>query len=425
MKSDSRGVFDFDLSVSRYDYLQDIQRNPYGVIAGTGAFTNNGRITRLDGTHWTNADAKGIWRPTDWHEVSFGAHADSYVLNNPTYATPTWNTGPDSTANLYSYNRGETRTQALWAQDAWTIVPGAKLTLGGRWETWRALNGYNLATIQTPAGDITATRITNQPDVASSGFSPKASLSVTPAPQWEVTTSIGKAIRFPTVSELYQSIIVGSQVIVPNPNLRPENGLSEEIAIERKFVDGKVRLSFFNETIQDALISQTTVSGNTLVTAVSNVDAVRNRGVELAARKDNVVVDRLEVFGSVTYVDSRILSNSSFVSTTGTTSVGKRVPNIPDLRATLGATYRPTANWAFTVAARYSGKQYSTLDNTDVIPNVFGAFDRFTVVDLRAQYRVTDQATIDFGIDNVGDQKYTLFHPFPGRTYVADARIKF
>ena len=35
IKSDTRGFFDFDLSASRYDYLEDIQRNPYGVIAGT------------------------------------------------------------------------------------------------------------------------------------------------------------------------------------------------------------------------------------------------------------------------------------------------------------------------------------------------------------------------------------------------------
>ena len=133
----------------------------------------------------------------------------------------------------------------------------------------------------------------------------------------------------------------------------------------------------------------------------------------------------LETFGSVTYVDSRILSDPTFVSTTGTTAVGKHVPNIPDWRATLGATYRPNAYWSFTTAARYSGKQYSTLDNTDKIPNVFGAFDRFTVVDIRAQYRFSETATADFGVDNVGDLKYTVFHPFPGRTYIADVRIKF
>ena len=45
--------------------------------------------------------------------------------------------------------------------------------------------------------------------------------------------------------------------------------------------------------------------------------------------------------------------------------------------------------------------------------------------DLRIQRKATENATISFGIDNVGDTRYTLFHPFPGRTYLADVRIKF
>ena len=72
---------------------------------------------------------------------------------------------------------------------------------------------------------------------------------------------------------------------------------------------------------------------------------------------------------------SRILSDPTFVSTTGTTAVGKHVPNIPAWRATLGATYRPNDCWAFTAAMRYSSKQYSTLDNTDTVRNVFQSFD--------------------------------------------------
>ncbi len=304
IKSDTRGFFDFDLSASRYDYLEDIQRNPYGVIAGTAGFTTNGKIARLDGTNWTNGDAKGIWRPNDAHEVSFGFHADRYFLNNPTYATPTWNAGPDSTGTLYTNSRGATETQALWAQDAWRFAPDWKLTLGGRLENWQASEGYNLATLQTASGAITGTTITNQPGIGASGFSPKGSLSWTPAREWEVTASIGQANRFPTVAELYQIVTTATQVVVPDPNLRPEKGLSEEIAIERKFSDGKIRLSLFNEDVHDALISQTTVSGNTLVTAFSNVEAIRNRGFELSARKDNVIVHGLETFGSVTYVDS-------------------------------------------------------------------------------------------------------------------------
>ena len=90
---------------------------------------------------------------------------------------------------------------------------------------------------------------------------------------------------------------------------RPENVLSEEIAVERRFVDGKVRLSLFNENVHDALIAQLTqLADGTGRTAsfVTNVEAVRNTGIELAAQKNNVLIDGLETFGSVTYVDLRI-----------------------------------------------------------------------------------------------------------------------
>ena len=47
LKSDTRGVFDFDLSASSYNYLVDVQRNPYTVVASPGlGFSQNGKIVR-------------------------------------------------------------------------------------------------------------------------------------------------------------------------------------------------------------------------------------------------------------------------------------------------------------------------------------------------------------------------------------------
>lgn len=435
IKSDTKGTYDFDLSVSRYDYLEDIQRLPFSVAKDSAMFTPYGKIARMDGTNWTNADAKGIWRPNEAHDVSFGVHADRYYLNNPTYQTPTWNVGPDSTNSLYSSGIGTTRIFALWAQDAWRFAPMLKLTLGGRLEDWRAFDGFNVLTTtdntvgSATNGTITGSKSQLQPDLGAARFSPKASLAFEPSREWLTTASIGQASRFPTVAELYQVVTANDQSLVfPNPNLRPENVLSEEIAIERRFVDGRVRLSLFNENVRDALISQTTSlnDGTTRTgTFTTNVEATRSRGVELAAQKNNVIIDKLETFGSVTYTDARIVSDPTFVSTTGTSAVGKRVPNIPLWRITAGATYRPNAYWSFTAAMRHSSKQFSTLDNTDTVPNVFTAFDPFTVVDLRAQYKFSETAMASFGIDNVGNAKYTLFHPFPQRTYLADVRIKF
>jgi iron complex outermembrane recepter protein len=434
LKTDTKGAFDWDFAVSRFDYLQDIQRNPFTVAASGLAFTDVGKITRLDGTNWETADLKGIWRlagPASGHELSFGLHYDRYQLVNPVYQTPTWYGGPDATSSLYSRGDGKTQTSAFWLQDAWRFAPHFKLTLGGRWESWTAYDGFNLTTTTTnsgpAAGAILTTSSLSQPTLNANRFSPKASLTWEPDKHWQVTGSFGVANRFPTVAELYQVTTIGVNLINPNPNLRPETAFASELAIERKFSDGKIRLSFFDDHTRDMLVAQTsTVAGTTaIVSFVTNVDAVRNRGAELAWQKDNILVERLELFGSVTYADSIILSDPTFVGTNGSTATGKRVPYVPLWRTTLGATYHPGDHWSFTLAARYQSKVYATLDNTDVVSNVYQAFDPFLVADMRIQYKAGDRGSISFGIDNIGNEQYHLFHPFPQRTYIVQGRLSF
>lgn len=440
LRSDTKGTFDFDLSASSYNYLEDKQLNPFTVTPTGVGYSLNGKITRMDGTNWQNADAKGIWRPFGYdgpHEVSFGLHGDRYRLESPVYASSVWYaTGDTGTGTLYSQGEGETRTGALWIQDAWKIVPTLKLTLGGRLETWRAQDGFNISTTTSAAGAITSIAAVQQPQLSSTNFSPKASLSFDPNKDWNITTNIGQATRYPTVMELYQNLTVGGVATIANPNLLPEQDLTGELSIERRWSDGRVRLTLFREHTDHAIISQTNNVTNpvtkvqTPTTVISNVDAIRLQGVELSADKDNVGVDGLQLFGSVTYVDSRIVADASwtgFDPLTGqaTTVVGKRVPYVPDWRAKFGVTYRPNDSWAYTVAARYSGKQYSTLDNTDRISHVYGAFDNFFVVDLKIHYNATKNFAFDFGIDNLFNEQYFLFHPFPGRTFVLAGKYTF
>jgi iron complex outermembrane recepter protein len=440
LKSDTKGVYDFDLSASTYNYLQDILLNPFTVTPTGAGFSQNGKITRNDGTNWQNVDAKGIWRPFGFdgpQEISFGLHGDRYRFENPVFASSIWNAASSTgTGQLYSEGLGETRTGALWVQDAWKIVPNLKLTLGGRLETWRALDGFNVNTIQNAAGVITSTKAINQPELASTNFSPKASLSYDPNKDWNITANFGEAYRYPTVTELYQNISVNGIATFANPNLTPEQDLNGELNIERHWTDGRVRLILFEERVNNAIISQTNLATNPVTgaqvptTTIGNVAAIRMQGVELSGEKNNVLITGLQLFGSVTYVDSRILSDPTWAGTNPLTGlpdtvVGKRVPNVPDWRATFGVTYRPNDSWAYTVAARYSGKQYSTLDNTDIIPHVYGAFDNFFVVDMKVHYNATQNFSFDFGIDNLFNEQYFLFHPFPGRTFVLAGKYTF
>jgi iron complex outermembrane receptor protein len=308
--------------------------------------------------------------------------------------------------------------------------------LGGRFETWRAVDGFNLNTATSAAGAVTSTAIVNQPELNSTNFSPKASLSFDPNKDWNITASFGEAYRYPTVTELYQNITVNGVATFANPNLVPEQDLNGELNFERRWIDGKVRLTLFAEQTNNAIISQTNLATNPTTgaqvptTTIGNVAAIAMRGVELSADKDNVLINRLQVFGSITYVDSRILSDPTWAGTNPLTGlpdavVGKRVPYVPDWRAKFGFTYRPNDNWAWTVAARYSGKQYSTLDNTDIVSHAYGAFDNYFVIDTRLHYNATQNVSFDFGIDNLFNEQYFLFHPFPGRTYITQAMYKF
>jgi iron complex outermembrane receptor protein len=440
LKSDTKGTFDFDLSASTYNYLQDIMLNPFTVASSGVGYSPNGKITRNDGTNWQNADAKGIWRPFGFdgpQEISFGIHGDRYEFDNPVFASSIWNaTSSTGTGQLYSEGLGETRTGALWVQDAWKIVPNLKLTLGGRLESWQALDGFNVNTVTSAAGAITSSTSQHQPGESSANFSPKASLSYDLNKDWNVTGSFGEAYRYPTVTELYQNISVNGVATFANPNLTPEQDFNSELNIERKWNDGRIRLTLFEERTNNAIISQTNLATNPVTgaqvptTTVGNVAAIRMQGVELSAEKNNVLITGLQLFGSVTYVDSRILSDPTWAGTNPLTGlpdtvVGKRVPYVPDWRAKFGVTYRPNESWAYTVAARYSGKQYSTLDNTDIIPHVYGAFDDYFVVDMKVHYNATKNLSFDFGIDNLFNEQYFLFHPFPGRTFVMAGKYTF
>lgn len=414
LRTDTGGTWDGEAVVTYYDFLHDRQLSPASVGTGT-TFSANGRAADLGGTNWGTADLKGIWRPAN-QEIAFGVHADEYTLKNDTRNTSAWQDS-DSIGSLFTAGSGKTDTYAAWLQDAWAFAPDWLATLGLRYEEWRASDGFNFS-------GGTAVVQANRTD---SGLSPKATLAWNASPDWRLTGSIGRAVRFPTVAELYQIVSTGSTFVSPNPNLKPERAWSGELAAEHTIDNGLLRVSLFQETTRDALISQTsTIEGvASPVSFVDNVDKVRNRGVEFVAQRSDVGIRGLDLSGSVTFVDSTILQDDGFVSTTGTTAVAKRAPNVPRWRATAVATYRANDAWTFTLAGRYSGKQYSTLDNTDNTPHVFGAFDDFTVFDARARWQINPSLAAAVGIDNLTNEKYFLFHPFPQRTVVASLELKY
>ena len=410
--------FDWQVIGTLYDFAHDVQRIPTTALpaAQTGGA---GTITRLDGTGWKTLDAKGAWRSDDGatNTISAGAHYDQFDLHSNRYATTDWLHGGQGALNLQS--QGSTRTAAVWAQDAWKMLPVVTLTVGGRYEWWRAYDGVNFP-VTLPGATVPSALPYNQPRIGAHDLSPKASLAWEIDPAWTLRASFGEAYRFPTVGELYQ-VVTTPVPAIPNPNLRPERALSEELALERHDAHGTARLSLFNESIRDALISQTGLLPVTPVavgTFVQNVDRTLARGVEVAAQRSDVI-PRIDMSGSVTYADAETRADAAFPA-----AIGHQLPSVPKWKATLVETWRPTDQISLTAAARYSSRNYATLDNSDAVGNTYQGFYKYLVVDLRAQFRIDAHYVLGLGIDNVNDDRYFLFHPFPQRSFQADLTVK-
>lgn len=422
LESNANGFLDWQLTLSDYDYQKDkssssnLATSTTTLALGNPYITRTGRVTDMAGTGWSVLDARATLRPQN-HTLDIGYHIDHYVLQSTTHNTADWSTGDKGTLNASS--RGETRTQAVYAQDKWQITPMWALTIGGRAEHWQAYDGRNQTTISN------VLRTSSYDERSKTRFSPKLSLSFEPEPAWGFRAAVGQAFRFPTVNELYQALQNGASAyfVQSNPDLKPEEVISGELTAERRFASGLVRASLFHENKYDALISQTLATGSSIpydtgtctraagCSFIQNVDHIRTRGIELATQWQDVLFRGLDLQANATLTDAEVLRNKANPSVEG-----NKPTRIPRAMFKAVATYHQGSNITYSLAARYSGRQYNALDNSDSNPDTLGGASRFFIMDARATYHFAQRWTAALGIDNINNDKAYVFHPYPQRT---------
>ena len=396
-----------------YDIRTDLTRTASGIppeaqAGGSGTRADNG------GTGWKTLDLQSTYTPTknEAHALAFGYHVNHYHLQSRTFATSDWRHG-EAEIPLSAF-AGKTSVQALFAQDTWTLSPRWLTTLGMRYEEWRATDGRRESTaISLPYADR-----------RDSAWSPKASVSFLPDGDTLLRLSVGKGVRFPTVAELFQGTIVGNSLVNNNPALQPERALAKELMLERSFIlgqgGGTLRASLFEDDVRDTILSQTNTLVLPNVTNMQNIGRVRTRGLELSVQASDVVLRGLDLSGNLTLAHSKILDNANNPAT-----VGKRWVRVPRVRANLVGAYRVNERWTGSAAVRHSGRQFSTLDNSDSNPNTYGGTASYTVWDMKLRYKMTRQVEAALGIDNLFNRKYYAFHPYPGRTVFGELHASF
>ena len=426
LRSDTRGVFDYDFVATQYDFLRDYTNTAaaYGLLPGVKV--NGGPITSWSvnpagsnvnqgGNFWRTFDARGVYRPeydvAGKHILSFGAHGDLYSLNSVQTNTNVW------TDNYYSsiqaINYGKTETKGVYAQDEWKFLPQWRLTMGARGDFWTAFGGVN---------NTLGKAVLYSPESNKGAFEPKGSLEYEVTPDFTLRGSIGRNYRFPTVTELFQAISGPNSVLVNNPNLQPEISTAYDLTGEYTwrnafggYVDvAKPRISLFMDDRWNFIAQQNAFVTGVLTSQQTNIDKVRMRGVEAALNLKDIVIPGLRADGSVTFTDSKTLSDWQ-----QPWFDGMQVPRIPRIRLRAVATYAPNDQFSVSAGVRYATGSFVALANTDFNHDVYGTTDSsYLVFDAKLNYKIAKEWTVSAGIDNIGRYKYLVNpNPYPERTF--------
>ncbi|PWF47989.1 TonB-dependent receptor [Massilia glaciei] len=410
------GAWQWQAVASAYRQHRDASRSAAnnGTLhdPGTGAHRPGGTLTSAGGTGWANLDVRAESKRRGAHRFSVGFHSDRYALKSATTRLASdWLQGAAAQAPS-SNSYGKTSTQALYAQDNWDLDPVWLLVAGLRLERWRAYHGSNFNLANAPSY-----RQLDYADRARTDASPKLSLAYRGLQDWGLRASLARAVRFPTVAEIFQVISLPDNVKQNDPNLKAEDVLAAELTAERAIAHGMLRLSLFGENKRGALIAQTDTTVTPTISSIQNVDRVRTRGAEavFALRE----LQGFDLNGSVTHVKSTITRDSRNPGLAGSDQ-----PRIPDWRATLVALYRQSARLSYSASYRYSGRQHNALLNTntgnykDVNPKVYGAVSRYSLLDAKIVYKFARHWSASAGVNNITSFKYYVNpNPYPQRTF--------
>lgn len=392
---------------SLYDISKDILRSSVATDANAraGTIADGGA-----GKGWWNLDLQTSFRADDLpHTLTFGYYHSRYALDSKTYATGDWRRG--TRGALTAASQGVTTQQALYVQDAWAFATGWTATAGLRLESWKAYDGQRQRTVDSA---VVTAPYADRDDTAAS---PKLSLAYAPG-AYVLRYSVGRGVRFATVSELFQGSQNGTSITNNNPNLRAEESLSHDLTLETTLAERHtLRVSLFHDAVEDSIAQQ--LNQPLMITNINNVDRVVTSGVEFVY-KIRELLPNVAIDSNLSLVNSKIDENDVLPA-----SEGKHWLRIPAVRANLVANWRFRPEWNLNLAARHSGRQYNELDNSDVNSKVFGGTSRFTTLDTRLGYSWRENVELGLGVENLTDENYYAFHPFPQRTLIAELRASF
>ncbi|MFC6978983.1 TonB-dependent receptor [Microbulbifer taiwanensis] len=393
-----------EFNINEFQVLRDETRSS-GRNPRDPAYTPDGQVNDYGDTGWQTADAKltvdGVLLPGV--TLVSGLRYEAYELNLDVYRSSHWRAG--SQDSYSSRSGGETGLAAAFVQAGWDINEQWNLTAGLRYEDWQSDKGYySDDDPATPAFDIV-----QAPSQSRSEASPKLSIGYLPSRDWNFRYSIARAYRFPIVEELFSQYQAYNSINEANPDLLPEDGLHQNLMVERLTERGSVRVNLFTETIDNGIESQSTVlPGGASIRTFIPVDEVETDGIEFIANVYGFADGKLDMRFNLAWTDSVTVRNAA-----DPTLEGMRSVRMPEWRGNLMLDYQLRDNWDLGANLQYASDSFGRTDNTDTEDNVYGAQDGYTRLGLKSTYDLENGIALGLGVDNLTDEIAYVAHPGP------------
>ena len=235
-------------------------------------------------------------------------------------------------------------------------------------------------------GPIEATMSARHDDASSFGGLDIAQMSFTtwPRGRWRFHASAGTGVKAPSLYQLYSSYGTDS--------LKVETAVSLDGGVDYWFSGGVVTATVFSRHVHDQIdfVSPDPQHCRTdqIFGCYSNIDRTRASGLELGLKQN---------LGIGLYLKA----NYSFLATRNQSSgfVGNRLPRTPDQMGSADLTWNASDRLTLGVGVRHVGHAFDDVYNSRPL-------DAYTLVDLRADFAITDRINLYGRIENAGDTRY-------------------
>lgn len=396
----------FTASISYVDSKDDGFTSPSVPSSYTDTdWTGAGSLSSHPG-NVLNFDIEKAWENVGKHTIVVGANYKEEEMTQDRYTVSNW-LDKNSIVKQTGQDKGKVKNLALFVQDEYKISDPLTMYLGLRLDHYKKGEGnfWN----QEGSNDVRETSASE----TYNELSPKVAFDYKADDNTNYYVSYGHSFRPPTMYKIYRYSEFSKYWYVPNPDLKPETSDTFEIGMKKKLDDAtNLGVSLYHIKTDDKIEATGLIPGESFmgkgVKKYINLSSEKRKGVELEL--EHKFSDKYS--GYFNYAWQR-----------GTQESGGKETNaysIPKHLLHAGIEYNYD-KWNALLDCQYVSERMAP----DSVSGEYGAEDAYFIVNTAINYKLSKDATLQFGIVNLFDKEFYASEATSGRAYTVGLRYSF